>query len=379
MGVCESKKEEAYTGHKSVPMNIANKTLKSICKIIVNSIEGDIYGTGFFMKINDSKKYLITNYHVISEERINDEIVIEIHNHKTMKLKKGNRVIKYFKRPKDITVIEIKNNDDIYKDIDFLDYDYNCVPNRYKFYENIDVFSIQHPLGDNAACGSGTIININNYEFEHTISTDNGSSGCPIILLNSNINFIQVIGIHKNANVTKKLNYGTFIGEIFNTNYSNKNINSVVSFAEPKEVPFNDNDIYFQYSEKVIDKNSKELVSSIFQKIKDNDVYVINVVDVRNKKKQKDEETIKITFKSASGMTKDININQNKTIEELIKLFFSEINKPELFNDNDVNFLYSAKVINKNPKELVSEIFKKVLDNDVYVVTIVDLKNKINS
>ena len=247
MGVCESKKEEAYTGHKAVPMNIANKTLKSICKIIVNSIEGDIYGTGFFMKINDSKKYLITNYHVISEERINDEIVIEIHNHKTMKLKKGNRVIKYFKRPKDITVIEIKNNDDIYKDIDFLDYDYNCVPNRYKFYENIDVFSIQHPLGDNAACGSGTIININNYEFEHTISTDNGSSGCPIILLNSNINFIQVIGIHKNANVTKKLNYGTFIGEIFNTNYSNKNINSVVSFAEPKEVPIIiDSDIEFE-------------------------------------------------------------------------------------------------------------------------------------
>ena len=142
---------------------------------------------------------------------------------------------------------------------------------------------------------------------------------------------------------------------------------------------FNDNDIYFQYSEKVIDKNSKELVSSIFQKIKDNDVYVINVVDVRNKKKQKDEETIKITFKSASGMTKDININQNKTIEELIKLFFSEINKPELFNDNDVNFLYSAEVISKNSKELVSEIFKKVLDIDVYVVTIVDLKNKINS
>ena len=368
MGVCESKKEEAYTGHKAVPMNIANKTLKSICKIIVNSIEGDIYGTGFFMKINDSKKYLITNYHVISEERINDEIVIEIHNHKTMKLKKGNRVIKYFKRPKDITVIEIKNNDDIYKDIDFLDYDYNCVPNRYNIYENIDVFSIQHPLGDNAACGSGTIININNYEFEHTISTDNGSSGCPIILLNSNINFIQVIGIHKNANVTKKLNYGTFIGEIFNTNYSNKNINSVVSFAEPKEVPFNDNDIYFQYSEKAINKNSKELVSSTPQKI-----------NTHNKIKQKDKETIKITFKSASGMIKDININQNKTIEELIKLFFSEINKPELFNDNDVNFLYSAKDLKKNPKELVSEIFKKVFDNDIYVVTIVDLKNKINS
>ena len=320
MGVCESKKEEAYTGHKAVPMNIANKTLKSICKIIVNSIEGDIYGTGFFMKINDSKKYLITNYHVISEERINDEIVIEIHNHKTMKLKKGNRVIKYFKRPKDITVIEIKNNDDIYKDIDFLDYDYNCVPNRYNIYENIDVFSIQHPLGDNAACGSGTIININNYEFEHTISTDNGSSGCPIILLNSNINFIQVIGIHKNANVTKKLNYGTFIGEIFNTNYSNKNINSVVSFAEPKEVPT------------IIDSDIESMP---------------------------DDNKILCKFKTATGFCKDIYINPKKTLKDLIKKYFEKIKQPELYKDKDILILCSANKIKKDSSKKISEFIQE--------------------
>lgn len=41
--------------------------------------------------------------------------------------------------------------------------------------------------------------------------TDNGSSGCPMILLNNNLNIIQVIGIHKEADNRKKLNYGTLL------------------------------------------------------------------------------------------------------------------------------------------------------------------------
>ena len=53
------KKLELFTGHKPVPMNIANKTLKSICKIIIKTINKTIYGTGFFLNINDSKKYFI--------------------------------------------------------------------------------------------------------------------------------------------------------------------------------------------------------------------------------------------------------------------------------------------------------------------------------
>ena len=69
-------------------------------------------------------------------------------------------------------------------------------------------------MGDDASCASGRIININDYEFEHDISTDNGSSGCPILLLHYNINFIHVIGIHKDADYSRKLNGGTFICEI---------------------------------------------------------------------------------------------------------------------------------------------------------------------
>ena len=81
-------------------------------------------------------------------------------------------------------------------------------------------FQFTHPYGEDASCASGTIVNIYESEFDHNISTDNGSSGCPIILLNNNINLIQVIGIHKDGIINKKINGGTFIGEIFNQDLS---------------------------------------------------------------------------------------------------------------------------------------------------------------
>ena len=34
------------------------------------------------MKVSDDEKYLITNNHVISQNNINDDIEIEIHNQK---------------------------------------------------------------------------------------------------------------------------------------------------------------------------------------------------------------------------------------------------------------------------------------------------------
>ena len=114
-----------------------------------------------------------------------------------MKLKFKNRFTKYLNKPKDIAIIEIKESDEIYEDI--------------------DIFSLHHPNGNDASCASGIIKGRNDYEFEHDVSTDNGSSGCPIILLN-NINLIQVIGIHKKEDASKKINIGTFLGEILNEN-----------------------------------------------------------------------------------------------------------------------------------------------------------------
>ena len=217
------KINEIDTGHKPIPIDIVNAVNKSICKITIKKKDKKIgNGTGFFMNISNSIKYLITNYHVINPDVINEYIEIEIWNHKIMKLNLNNYNIKFFKEPEDITIIQIENSDEIYKDINFLNYDRNYV-NGYELYNNADVFSIEHPLGKSAACASGKILKIYDSKFEHDIATDYGSSGCPIILLNDNINLIQVIGIHKCSYELKKKNGGTFIGVIFkelnNENY----------------------------------------------------------------------------------------------------------------------------------------------------------------
>ena len=191
----------------------------------------------------------MTNYHVINPSLENEEIEIEIHNKKTMKLKFNNRCTKFIGGLKDIAMIEIKKKDKIYKHIIFLDYDSNCLFKGYSIYKGVDVFSIEHPKGKDAACASGKIINIYEDEFDHNIATDKGSSGCPIVLLNNNINMIQVIGIHKEGDKKNKINGGTFIGELFNKdliedlNIQNNNnyINYIIAEINIKNKDINKN------------------------------------------------------------------------------------------------------------------------------------------
>ena len=141
----KEKESEAYTGRKKIPIKIVNKVLESICKITVKTKKGKLYGTGFFMNCSDKLKCLMTNYHVINPSVENENIEIEIYNKKKMKLEFNNRYTKYIERPKDIAMIEIKENDEIYNDIIFLDYDNNYTKRGYSIYKDVDVFSVEHP------------------------------------------------------------------------------------------------------------------------------------------------------------------------------------------------------------------------------------------
>ena len=205
-------KKEFNLGHKLVPINIASDLAKSVCKIIVNNNSQKKYGTGFFM-IYKSLKLLISNYHVISSDLINKNIEIEIHNKKkfNLKLDKNERYIKLFGEKIDISIIEIKDSDQINEDIEYLNYDLNYEMG-YSQYNGIDAICIGYPLENEVSCGSGKIIKINEFEFDHNISTEEGSSGSPIIIFST----LKVIGIHKHGDLEKKINVGTFIGIIFN-------------------------------------------------------------------------------------------------------------------------------------------------------------------
>ena len=187
------------------------------------------------MKFSDSLKLLITNYHVLKPKLENINILIELNNNEKMILNLKERYIK-FMEIQDITAIEIKEKDEIYKYIQFLNYDLNYYQCGYNIYKNKFVFSIEHPLGKDAACASGSIIDIyNNFEFDHDISTDNGSSGCPIILLNDLNDLVMVIGIHKNSDKKLKINGGTFIGELINE-LNHKNINNKNELIKIKRI-----------------------------------------------------------------------------------------------------------------------------------------------
>ena len=122
-------KNEVIIGSKPIPLKIANKVNKAICKITIETNEGIAHGTGFFLNYSDSKKFLMTCYHVINPNLENNKIELEIYDKKVMQLKFKNRFTKYMDRPEDIAMIEIKESDEIYNEVEYLNYDKNF--NRY--------------------------------------------------------------------------------------------------------------------------------------------------------------------------------------------------------------------------------------------------------
>ena len=93
--------------------------------------------------------------------------------------------------------------------------DYNYL-NGFETYRNRDFCTAGYSNSFNGErCISfGKILTINNYnsyEFEHSLEEKYCSSGSPICLLENHC----IIGIHKNIDKNKNINYGTFIGIIF--------------------------------------------------------------------------------------------------------------------------------------------------------------------
>ena len=108
----------------------------------------------------------------------------------------------------DATVIEILPKDNIDQDFflsPLLDYMYDISK-----LENKKIKIIQYPNGK-LSYSRGEIIEIVENEIIHSATTDSGSSGSPIFLIESD----QVIGIHKGCDNNDSVNYADFIGPIF--------------------------------------------------------------------------------------------------------------------------------------------------------------------
>ena len=102
------------------------RLLKEICKIVIETQDGKLDGTGFFLSFPIEMEWfdcLLTNDHIINNESINNNQIIYItfegYKHANIKLDINKRYIKSFKDKKygklDITVVEILDGDNISK------------------------------------------------------------------------------------------------------------------------------------------------------------------------------------------------------------------------------------------------------------------------
>jgi len=217
----EENKESIITGYPNViPYECTKKLVeqmeKGICKIII----GNKQGTGFLCKIpfpnkNKILPVFITNNHIINRDLLNNsdaKIIIDIKEEADLKEIYLNHRIKYTNKEYDITIIEIKEKDNIknYLELDDIiinDILYNI--NKNKEYINETIYLIQYP--ENKLSVSFGILNYiyddKKYNFNHKCSTKWGSSGSPILNIDN-----KIIGIHKEGNMnSKNYNRGLFL------------------------------------------------------------------------------------------------------------------------------------------------------------------------
>ena len=135
--------------------------------------------------------------------------------------------------------MEIKENDNINN---YLEIDDNLFKENIEFsYEGKTIYDIKYPKSDNVSVSFGIIKEIkNSYDIIHLCSTDSGSSGSPILNLETN----KIIGIHKEASINFNFNKGTFLKNPINEyiekkiNVSQNPLNFVPTIPEiPESVP----------------------------------------------------------------------------------------------------------------------------------------------
>jgi len=210
MGVSNSEisKEQKNIDKPNIIINevIPDKNVKPITKEELEELYS--YESAIFCEINDDdipfKKALFTNNHILNEKsiNINKEIKFEYcKEEKIINISKNRRVIA--RKELDYTCIEIFDTDKINK---FFKIDENIINNKDTL-KNKEIFILQYPSGE-LSHDSGKILDIKNDILIHSVSTDKGSSGSPLIK-RDNINLIigMNVGGHDLENSNNKIKY----------------------------------------------------------------------------------------------------------------------------------------------------------------------------
>ena len=156
----EDNKEAILTDYPNVISYDCSKKIitqmeRNICKINI----GKTQGTGFFCKIpfpTEEKMLpvLMTNNHVINDSLLNQsntKIELDIKQENEIKKLVLNNRMKYTNEEYDITIVEIKPQDNINNYLELDDIIINDIlnnENRNKEYRNETIYIIQYPEGE---------------------------------------------------------------------------------------------------------------------------------------------------------------------------------------------------------------------------------------
>ena len=195
--IVKMKKPDKY----KLQEEIVNKNIK-LC--IGKIMFGSAFGSCCFVFIKEKNlKLILTNNHVITKHSLEPNGKIEIFVEGTRKVIDLNKKRFIYSSEKlDFTVIQILESDylDNYLEVD----DYIFVYN----YKKEIIYCLQYPYGEELKIDTGELIGIKNGIIKHSISTNEGSSGSPLILTNH-----RIIGIHRGAS-NKNYNVGIFMRDI---------------------------------------------------------------------------------------------------------------------------------------------------------------------
>ena len=273
----EGKEESLVTGYPSLityecSKKIVEQMENNICKVKVNQEQG----TGLFCRIpfpdmNHLLPVLITNNHIIDKNILykeNTNISFKIKSDNIIKNICLDNRMKYTNEKYDITIIELKEKDEIKNYLELDDVIIKNILNNQNYnieYLDETIYIIQYPKGK-LSVSYGILYGIyedNKYNFNHKCNTEPGSSGSPILNMNN-----KLIGIHKEG-LYDNLNKGIFVDypikEFIHLNYYNKynykdKLNAILK-------DFNDEIEY-----KRVLSNSEGKLKQSKSKIKNNDI-----------------------------------------------------------------------------------------------------------
>ena len=232
----ENTIKEKYLNDSITPISI--KGMEKITFQLKNCVckirkKDNVKATGFFCKIpyqnnNNLITVLFTNNHVLNQNDliINNKIEITMNDDNEIRsiLIDNSRI--FFTDPDlDVTIIEIKPNID--KINNFLELDEKIFKEKNlveALFKKKFGYVLNYPKGENVVASFGQIIQLVDKKINHSCSTDKGSSGSPILDLDS----FKVIGIHYGSSDNFQFNKGMFMKNIvfkFN-NFMQKGINN---------------------------------------------------------------------------------------------------------------------------------------------------------